>query len=129
MAGDIDIEACAAMVAEAACRIPPSSTSLDAVAVALVSQSNALTWGATIIAIVGIVGAVSWGRIMKGRAEQEARNEARQVASKEAQKIIEQWLATKAPEIISRHVEKLRDSSIGRDDDDAAADEIGKEVG
>jgi hypothetical protein len=87
--------------------------------------SVALTVGSIFLAFLGLISAIGWGYIVKLRAENEARKTAESIAVQR----IEQWLAEEAPGLIRRKLEMLQDTSIGRTDDDVAADEMGQAAG
>jgi hypothetical protein len=89
----------------------------------------AFTWGTIILAVVAILAALGWGYLVKGWAEKEAREEAGRCANKLADAYINKWLAAEAPQIVRRHVDTIRDTTLGSGDDDKAAEDIGKEAG
>ena len=98
----------------------------DAIANSFASLSAAFTWGALFLAVIAIVAALGWGYLIRVWAEKEAKYEAQECAKRE----INRWLKEEAPQIIRKHVELLRNTSIGPNtDDDKAADEMGKEAG
>lgn len=103
--------------------IPPAAPS-DGVADSLAALSTAFTFGSILLAIIALIGAVAWGFLVKVWAEREARAEAQRLAKECA----DEWMAKHAPAIIQKHVQFLRDTSVGDDDDDKAADDIGKEA-
>jgi len=72
-----------------------------------------------------VLAGFAWARFVRQEAEEEARN----VAKACVEKLMDDWKANEAPQIVRRHVEFLRDPSIGDADDDDAADEIGKGAG
>lgn len=109
---------------------PATATSVaepswDALANSFASLSAAFAWGAILLALVAVVAAVGWGFLVRHWAEREARKEAADCV----QKLMDKWLAEEAPQIVRKNVELLRNTSLGSDDDDKAADEIGKEAG
>ena len=125
---------CAAIVEAAAQKCVPidqvsasqsSPDHLSELATSFAALSAALTWGSIIIALVGILGGLAWGRLIVNKAE----NEARTASKEQAHRTIERWLDDEAPAIIRSHVEKLRDATLGDGDDDAAADAMGKAAG
>ncbi|MFN3228595.1 MAG: hypothetical protein ACK41P_01945, partial [Asticcacaulis sp.] len=83
------------------------------------------SWGALLLGLIGILGAIGWGFIVRHWASNEARKAAKQCA----EEMIAKWLSEKAPGIIRQHVEYLNNASLGSDDDAEAADEMGKEAG
>lgn len=97
----------------------------DALANSFASLSNAFAWGSLLLAVIAIVSAAAWGWFVKGWAEKEAKKEAQECT----QKFIDKWLAEEAPQIVRRHVDVLRNTSLGPGDDDNAADTIGQEAG
>ena len=97
----------------------------DALANSFASLSSAFAFGSIVLALVAIAVAVGWGYLVKKWAEQEARKEAAECVKI----IMDKWLADEAPKIIRQNVEYLRNASLGTDDDDKAADEMGKEAG
>lgn len=88
-----------------------------------------LLGGAIVLAVVAVIVAVGWGYLVKVWAEKEAREEAERCANKIVEAHMQKWLSTEAPLIIRRHVDYLRDATLGDDDDDKAAEDIGKEAG
>lgn len=97
----------------------------DALANSFASLSAALAWGAILLALVAIVAAVGWGFLVRHWAEREARVEAAECVKR----LMDKWLIDEAPQIVRKHVELLRNASLGSDDEDAAADAMGKEAG
>ncbi|RYG89603.1 MAG: hypothetical protein EON59_01295 [Alphaproteobacteria bacterium] len=97
----------------------------DALANSFASLSAAFAWGSIILAIIALAAAIGWGYVVKVWAEQEARKEAAECVKRQMDK----WLAEEAPQLIRRSVELLQNTSLGTDDDAAAADEMGKEAG
>ncbi|HEX4694208.1 hypothetical protein [Sphingomonas sp.] len=90
------------------------------------SLSTAIAWGSVIFALIGIVAGIAWGKIVTIQAENEARTEAKRAANE----LIKEWLSNQAPAIIRAHVELMGRTVLrGDEDDDAAADEIGKNAG
>ena len=116
----------------AATPVPPSAAlppNFDALAAAFGGLSAAFTWGTIILAIVAVLAAAGWGFLVKVWAEKEARQEAERCAQKHVEAHMQKWLATEAPQIVRRHVENLVNASLGDEDDEEAAEEIGKEAG
>lgn len=91
-------------------------------ATSFASLSTAIAWGSVVIAVMAFFGALAWGKVIASRTEKEAREEAKKCAKE----LIDKWLAEEAPAIIQKHVEFLRDASVGNSDDDKAADRIGE---
>ena len=90
----------------------------------LTSQSNAITFGSVVLAIIVAIAGLAWGRVVTRNAEREARDMAKTCA----EAYIAEWLAKEAPGIIREHVELIMDATLGSGNDAAAADEIGKEA-
>lgn len=95
--------------------VPPeqASSNLDAMALALTSQSNAITWGAVVLAVIVAVAGIAWGKIITMNAEQEAR----EMAEKEVKK----WLQDEGLPLALREVNEFlrtfpRETSISEDD-------------
>jgi hypothetical protein len=42
---------------------------------------------------------------------------------------MDKWLVDEAPQIVRKHVELLQNASLGSDDENEAADEMGREAG
>lgn len=113
--------------------VPPNqgNPNWDALAVSLTSQSNAIAWGAVILAVIVAVAGIAWGRIITMNAEQEARREAQTAAESEAVK----WLAEEGLPFIRREMEEWKktfpqETTISEPDIDemvAAAGADGKE--
>jgi ABC-type microcin C transport system permease subunit YejB len=79
-----------------------------------------------VIAIgIALVAAFGWGYVVTVRAEREARKEAKACA----REMIDRWLVEEAPLIVRRKLEMLQDTSMGTEDDDHAADEMGRAAG
>jgi hypothetical protein len=102
-----------------------SQPNWDAMANSFASLSTALTWGSILLAVIAIISGLAWGWVVAKRAENEARTEAKRCA----QAVIDQWLAQEAPKIVRAHVEYLRNTSLGGEDDDSAADAMGNAAG
>lgn len=102
-----------------------SEPNWDAMANSFASLSAALTWGSLILALVGILGGLAWGRFIATRAENEARTEAKKCA----EEIIKRWLSEEAPGIIRAHVDTLENATLGPGDDGDAADAMGEAAG
>lgn len=129
----IDLAACERLVGVAAKACPaaaaPATTPVptapqpewDALASSFASLGAALAWGSVIFALIALVGGIAWAKLVRGQAKDEAK--------RCAEESVKEWLAKEAPQIIRQHVEWLRDTSLGNDDDDDAADAIGKEAG
>ena len=119
-------KSCAAAVPAVSAVVPTAADpQWDALANSFASLSNAFAWGSLLLAVIAIVSAGAWGWFVKGWAEKEAKKEAKECT----QKFIETWLAEEAPQIVRRHVDVLRNTSLGTVDDDNAADSIGQEAG
>lgn len=103
----------------------PLQPNWDAMANSFASLSAAFAWGSLLLAIVAIISGLAWGWVVARRAENEARTEAQRCA----QAFIDRWLADEAPQIVRAHVEYLRNTSLGGDDDDLAADAMGEAAG
>ena len=112
---------------------PAAQVNFDALATSFGALSNALTYGtlifALIFAIASILAGLAWGVLVRRAAEKEAREEAERCATRIADEKMAKWLATEAPQIVRRHVENLLNASLGNDDDEKAAEDIGKEAG
>jgi hypothetical protein len=111
--------------------IPPeqANPNWDAVAVSLTSQSNAIAFGAIVLAVIVAIAGVAWGRMITMNAEREAR----EMAEKEVKK----WLQDEAIPLLLREtngfLQTFRgEQPISEDEVDAmtaAAGEDGKEGG
>ena len=104
---------------------PSSDPNWDALANSFAALSSAFAWGSIILAVAGILAGLAWGRAVALKAENEARTEAKKCADE----LIAKWLAEEAPGIIRAHLDALGNASLGKGDDDEAADDIGKEAG
>ena len=104
---------------------PPAPPNWDAMANSFAALSTAFVWGSILLAILAVIAGLAWGKLVTINAENEARTE----AQKCARSTIDNWLAEEAPLLIRAHVEFLRNTSLGSDDDDKAADAIGKAAG
>lgn len=93
----------------------------DALANSFASLGVALTWVSLFFALIALIGGIAWAKLVRGQAKEEAK--------RCAEDSVREWLAKEAPQIIRQHVEWLRDTSLGGDNDDKAADAIGKEAG
>lgn len=135
MSHSMPVAVCAKMVeaASKSCAVPQSSPPAptqpqpewDALANSIASLSSAFAWGSLLLAVVAILGALTWGWIVKGWAEKEAKQEAERCAKQK----IDAWLTDEAPNIVRRHVEMLNDASTGNVDDKVAADKMGEAAG
>jgi hypothetical protein len=118
-------------VAARSCAAPAQSAPVpheppwDALANSFASLSAAFAWGAILLALIAIVAAVGWGFLVRHWAEREARVEADECVKR----LMDKWLVDEAPQIVRKHVELLQNTSLGNDDEETAADEIGKEAG
>ena len=77
-------------------------------------------YGSLLLGTLALVGAITWGFLVKGWAEKEAKNEARR------------WLAEEAPPILRREVREFlktfsQESFISESDVDAMAAAAGDE--
>ncbi len=97
----------------------------DALANSFASLSAAFAWGTIFLALVAVVAAIGWGFLVRHWAEREAKREAAECVNR----LVDKWLVEEAPQIVRKHVELLQNASLGGDDDEAAADEMGKEAG
>lgn len=114
---------CAAPIPQA--NVVTPGPNWDAMANSFAALSSAFTWGSIILALVGIFAGLAWGWAVAIKAGNEARTEAKDCADK----FISAWLRDEAPGIIRAHLDAINNSSLGRDDDDAAADAMGMEAG
>jgi len=107
--------------------VPPEQTNpnWDAVAVSLTSQSNAIAFGAVVLAVIVAIAGIAWGAIITRKAEREAR----EMAKSCAEAYIEKWLADEAPGIIRQRVDFLLDATLGSGNDAKAADDLGEGAG
>lgn len=103
----------------------PHEPPWDALANSFASLSAAFAWGAILLALIAIVAAIGWGVLVRHWAEREARVEADECV----RRLMDKWLVEEAPQIVRRHVELLQNASLGNDNEQAAADDIGKEAG
>ena len=103
----------------------PTSPDWDAIAVSLTSQSNAIAFGAVVLAVMVAVAGIAWGVIITRNAEREARAMAKACA----EDYIARWLADEAPGIIRERVDLIIDATLGPGDDAKAADDLGKSAG
>ncbi|MFN3932662.1 MAG: hypothetical protein ACK4JY_13030 [Brevundimonas sp.] len=71
--------------------------------------------------MIALLGGIAWAKLVRGQAKDEAK--------RCAEETVREWLNKEAPGIIRQHIDLLKDTSLGTDDDDKAADEIGKEAG
>ena len=97
----------------------------DALANSFASLSAAFAWGTLFLALVAVLAAIGWGFLVRHWAEREAKKEAAECVDR----LMDKWLVEEAPQIVRKHVELLQNASLGGDDDQAAADEMGKEAG
>jgi hypothetical protein len=97
----------------------------DALANSFASLSAAFVWGSLLIAAIAVAAGIGWGFLVKYWAEREARKEAAECVNK----LMDKWLVEEAPQIVRKHVELLQNASLGADDEESAADEMGKEAG
>lgn len=93
----------------------------DALANSFASLGAAFAWGSLIFALIALLGGIAWAKLVRGQAKDEAK--------RCAEETVREWLNKEAPGIIRQHIDLLKDTSLGTDDDDKAADEIGKEAG
>lgn len=101
----IPVDTCSKMVESAtrSCQplisVPPEAAhpNWDAIAVSLTSQSNAIAWGAIILAVIVAVAGFAWGRIITLNAEKEAR----EMAEKE----VKRWLQDVGLPMVLRNVD------------------------
>lgn len=101
-----------------------ASPNWDAMATAIASQSNAIAWGALVLAVIVVIAGIAWGKIITNRAEREARS----MAKASADDYIQAWLSEKAPGLVRERVDFILDATLGSGDDNVAADDIGKEA-
>ncbi|MBC3942003.1 hypothetical protein [Sphingomonas albertensis] len=87
--------------------------------------SSAFAWGSLLLAVIALVAGLAWGWVITQRAENEARTEAEKCANA----YIAKWLTDEAPGLVRAHVENLQNATLGRGNDDEAADAIGEEAG
>ena len=134
MAGQaISADVCAKMVESAtkACQpmvlVPPEP--VNKTADSLAALSTAFTYGSILLAVIALLGALTWGFLVKIWAEREARAEAIKVAKECADAYINKWLAEEAPGIIRARVDLIHDPTLGSGDDDIAADDLGEGAG
>lgn len=90
-----------------------ASPNLDAIAAALTSQSNAIAWGAVVLAVIVASAGIAWGKIITMNAEREAR----EMAEKEVKK----WLQDEGLPLVLREVTAFlrafpRETPISEDD-------------
>lgn len=129
----VTADVCAKMVESAtrSCQpmisVPPgqANPNWDAMATALVSQSNAIAWGSLILAVIVAIAGIAWGKIITANAEREARDMAKACA----EAYIEKWLAEQAPGIIRERLDLIGDATLGSGDDATAADDLGEQAG
>ena len=129
----IAVEACAKMLEVSAKACQPvaakaesaSGPNWDAMATSLSSLSTAFAFGSVLLGLIALVAAFGWGYVVTVRAEREARKEAKACA----REMIDRWLVEEAPLIVRRKLEMLQDTSMGTEDDDHAADEMGRAAG
>jgi hypothetical protein len=105
--------------------VADASPNMDAIGVSLSALSTAFTYGSLLVAAVAIVAAIGWGFLVRHWAEREAKKEAQECVDR----MMAKWLSEEAPQIIRKHVDNLGNASLGTDDDEKAADEMGKEAG
>lgn len=127
----IPVSACQSLVQAATrpCPAPAAAPSVpmapqpewDALANSFASLGAAFAWGALVFALIALLGGIAWAKLVRGQAKEEAK--------RCAEETVREWLNKEAPGIIRQHLDLLRDTSLGTDDDDKAADEIGKEAG
>lgn len=128
----LSADVCSKMVESAtrACQpllsLPPeqANPNWDAMAASFASLSNAFAWGSIILAVIAVIAALAWGKVVTATAEKEAKSMAKSCADE----YIKEWLAKEAPGIIRQRVDFILDATLGFGDDTTAADEIGKEA-
>jgi hypothetical protein len=86
----------------------------DFISILLTGLSVMIAVGAILIAVLAI-----W-------SYSHFRTLAIEAAEKTAKSTVDGWLADQAPSIIRKHVDLLKDTSLGSENDEIAADEIGK---
>jgi hypothetical protein len=62
-------------------------------------------------------------------AKDTAKETAEKTAKETAEKIVKEWLASEAPLLLSKRTIMLTDATLGLDNDETAADDIGKQAG
>lgn len=104
----------------------PPPPNWDALATTFGSLSVVIGLFGLLLGIIAIVAGFAWAKIVKRDAEDEARKEAKACVDK----MLGDWLATEAPQVVRRHVEYIVDASIdGDDDQEQAADAMGEGAG
>jgi hypothetical protein len=86
-------------------------------------------FGAGLVGLIAVIAVIGWGYFVRVWAKEEARAEAERCANKRVKELMDEWLAREAPQIVRRHIENLMNASLGEDDEEAAAEEMGKEAG
>lgn len=105
--------------------VPPPAPEWDALANSFAALGLALALGGVLLTAIALLGGFAWAKLVRREAEREAREEARACV----EKIMDEWKANQAPQIVRKHVEFLLDASIGAADDESAADDMGKGAG
>lgn len=86
----------------------PANPNWDAIAIALTSQSNAIAFGAVVLAVIVAIAGVGWGVIITRNAEREARNEAQKEARAVAESEIRKWLEEDGTPMLRREMQAWR---------------------
>jgi hypothetical protein len=82
-------QACQASAPQALAQVNPS---WDSIAASLTSQSNAISWGTLVLALLVALGGIGWGLIIKAKAREQVKAEA------------QKWMKDKAEALIRREV-------------------------
>lgn len=114
----------AATVSASPAQVPSAEPNWDAMATSLSVLGAAIGVGGAVLAVIALVAGIAWAKLVRGAAREIAREESRKCAEEHMKK----WLDEVAPQIISKHMQNLGDSTIGDGDDQKAAEALAKEV-
>lgn len=92
----------------------------DFISILLTGLSVMIAIGAIFLAVLAIWSYAHFKQLTVEAAEK--------AASDVAGDKVTAWLSAEAPHIIRKHVDMIKDTSLGRDDDEGAADAIGEQA-
>jgi len=91
-----------------------SQMNFDALALSIAAQNNAIAWGATVLALIALLGGLGWTFVVVSRAKHEAHKAALDHLDEVGPALMRKWLENNLPRYL-RELKEMKSDDIDGD--------------